>query len=179
MKGQGQWEYHQKTIVPNARPSVESIVEPYKVTVLQMLSEGKNHRNIYPVIVQEGFKGSSNAIYQYIIKYSHENGISYGVNARAIPLEERKVNSIIPRPPKIIIERASKQTIYESLLHAAATAKEDIKQSLLGLESRQNDSESNTAQSNSAEWVNKTNYTDSIAEIIFDTKQKNKNVKKN
>jgi len=47
---QGQWEYHQKTIAKNARPSSESIVEPYKETVLSMFKEGKNHRNIYPVI---------------------------------------------------------------------------------------------------------------------------------
>ena len=178
MQESGQWEYHQKTIATNARPSAESIVEPYKETVLRMLNEGKNHRNIHPVLLQEGFKGSANAVYQYLIKYSHENRISYGNNSRVIPLEERNINSTISRPPKIIIERASKQTIYESLLHAAATTKEEIKQSLLGLESTPNDSQNKNENTNPIEWVNKTNYADSIAEIIFDTKPKNKNVKK-
>ena len=60
MHAQGQWEYHQKTIAKHAKPSSESIVEPYKETVLRMFEEGKNHRNIHPVIVQEGFKGSIN-----------------------------------------------------------------------------------------------------------------------
>lgn len=85
--------------------------------------------------IQEGFKGGANVVYQYLIKYAHENDIPYGHNSRVIPLEERNDHSAVSRPPRISIERASKQTIYESLLHTVATTKEEIKQSLLGLES--------------------------------------------
>jgi predicted transcriptional regulator len=66
MRERGQCEYHQKTIAKNPRPSSQSIVEPYKETVLRMFNEGKNHRSIHPVIVQEGFRGSANAVYQYL-----------------------------------------------------------------------------------------------------------------
>jgi DNA-binding CsgD family transcriptional regulator len=93
------WGCHQKTITKNARPSSESIVEPYKETVLRMLGEGKNHRNIYPVIKEEGFEGSANAVYQYIIKYARENCIPYGRNARVIPPQERTDDETPPRPP--------------------------------------------------------------------------------
>jgi len=40
------------------------------------------------------------------------------------------------------------------------------------------DNQDKKNQSNSDEWVNKTNYADSIAEIVFDTKPKKKNIKK-
>jgi DNA-binding NarL/FixJ family response regulator len=174
---QGRWEYHQKTIAKNARPAAESIVEPYKETVLRMFRDGKNHRDIHPVIVQEGFRGSVNAVYQYLIKYAHENGIAYGRNSRVIPPGERSDHSRPPRPPRISIERASRTTVYERLLHVAATRKDELKQALLGLEASPADNQND--QSPPGEWVNKTNYADSIAEVIFDTKPKDKNAKKN
>jgi hypothetical protein len=93
MKKKGKWEYHQRTIANNARSSSESIVEPYKDTVLRMLKEGKNHRNIHPIIAKEGFKGCANSVYQYIIKYCHENNIPYGRNSRVIPPEERTTDN--------------------------------------------------------------------------------------
>jgi len=72
-----QWHQRRKTIAKHPRPSSESIVEPYRETVLRMSSKGENHRSIHPVIQKEGYGGSANAIYQYLIKYAHENGISY------------------------------------------------------------------------------------------------------
>jgi DNA-binding NarL/FixJ family response regulator len=179
MQEQGQWEYHQKTIAKKARPSSESIVEPYKETVLRLFKDGENHRNIHPVIVKEGYSGSVNAVYQYLIKYAHENDIPYGRNSRVIPPEERNDDRVMSRPPRISIERASRNTIYESLLHAAATRKNELKQALLGLEAATNDSRNKNNQSTPAEWVNKTRYADNIAEIIFDTKPKDKHAKKN
>jgi hypothetical protein len=179
MKEQGLWEYHQKTIAKNARPSSKSIVEPYKETVLRMFEDGKNHRNIYPVIVQEGFSGSVNAVYQYLIKYAHENDIPYGHNSRVIPTEERNDQSVESRPPRISIERASRNTIYECLLHEAATRKNELKLALLGSEAAPNDSRNKNNQSTPVEWVNKTRYADPIAEIVFDTKPKDKHAKKN
>lgn len=178
MQEQGQWEYHQKTIARKAKPSSESIVEPYKETVLRMLGEGKNHRHIHPVITQEGFEGSVNAVYQYLIKHAHENNIPYGRNARVIPLEERNGHSVVPRPPRISIERTSRQLIYEGLLHAAAERKHEIKQALQGLDAAPNDIQIKNNPTIPVEWVNKTNYADAIAEIILDTKPKDPNAKK-
>jgi|GEM_PF-1260036 len=180
MHEQGQWEVHQKTIAKRARPTSTSIVEPYKETVLRMFEEGKNHRNIHPIIKQEGFTGSANAVYQYLIKHAHENNMAYGYHARVISLDERNDHSVMPRPPRISVERTSKHTIYESLLHAAAERKDEIKQALLGLESKSAPGNSKNEHHPSiiVEEVNKTNYTDSIAEIIFNTTSKDKKVKK-
>lgn len=86
-------------------PSSESIVEPYKETVLAMFNEGKNHRNIHPVIQEQGYEGSKNAIYQYLIKYALENNIPYGRNQRIIASEERTAVVAPPRPPRISLER--------------------------------------------------------------------------
>jgi transposase len=177
MHEEGQYE-HQKSIRKNARSSSESIVDPYKETVLRMFNEGKNHRQIHPIIVEEGFKGSANAVYQYLIKHAHENNIPYGRNSRVITPEER-IECVPPRPLKISIERVSRNTIYQGLLHTAAKRKDELKQSLLGLETTLNDCQKNEDQGTPEEWINKTSYTDSIAEIIFDTNPKNKNAKKN
>jgi hypothetical protein len=193
MQLQGKWEYHQKTIAKKARPSSESIVKPYEETVLRMFNEGKNHRNIYPVLVQEGYTGSKNAIYQFIIKYAHENNIPYGRNSRVIPLEERDPYNITPRPERISIERVSKKTIYQSILQIAAKRKEEIKQYLLDEEeisskniyvgnnnnTINNETIKNNNLNKSEEWINKTNYDESIAKIVFNTTQNKKNEKKN
>ena len=173
MHKKSQWEYHQKTIAKNGKPSSDSIVEPYKETVLRMFNEGKNHRNIHPVIVQEGFKGSANAVYQYLIKYAHENNIPYGRNSRVIPVEER-TDKVLPRPAKISINRTSKGTIYQSILSEAATKREELKQSLMGIEEISKDNKDNNKKENTAKSSNKTNYAGSIAEIILDTKSKKK-----
>ena len=179
MHSQEQWEYHQRTISKNARSSSESIVEPYKETVLRMFNEGSNHRKIHPVIVQEGFRGSANAVYQFLIKYCYENNIPYGRNSRVISPEDRNDQGLAPRPPRISIERTSRDTIYQCLLHTAASIKEKLKQALSGLEATPNDRQNNSDQSTPEEWINKTGYTDDIAEIIFDTKPKGKTSKKN
>lgn len=163
-----QRQYRQKTIAKNARPLSESIVEPYRETVLSMFKEGKNHRKIYPAIKKEGFDGSANAIYQYLIKYAHENSIPYGRNHRVVPPEERTTDGAPPRLLRILIERTSRTTIYECLLNVAATRREEIKQAFLGIEIK--DSQAKKDQSDSEEWINKSSYADSIAEIVFETK---------
>ena len=119
-------------------------------------------------------------IYEYCTKCWQciENDIPYGHNSRVIPPEERNDHSVVSRPPRISIERASRNTIYECLLHAAVTKKDELKQALLGLEAVPNDSRNKNNQSTPVEWVNKTSYADNIAEIIFDTKPKDKNAKK-
>ncbi len=179
LHAQGQWEYHQKTIAKKARPSSESIVEPYKETVLAMFEEGKNHRNIYPVIKEQGYEGSKNAIYQYLIKYALENNIPYGRNQRIISPAERIADGAPPRPPKISIERTSRTSIYECLLNMAAAQREEVRQALEEKDFKDSQKKNGKGKSDPQEWVNKSNYADSVAEIIFDTRDKSKNAKKN
>lgn len=65
-------ERHPKTLGPQARPSHDSIVEPYRDTVIRELQHGGNPRTIYPLLQQQGFEGSGNAVYQYILKLRQE-----------------------------------------------------------------------------------------------------------
>jgi len=178
------WEYHQKTIVKKAKPSSQSIVEPYKETVLRMFKEGKNHRNIYPVIIQEGFTGCANTVYQYLIKYAHENNIPYGCNSRIIPIEDRDNKNNVTRPPKNSIERVTRKSIYNYLLKTAAAKKEELKQSKE--KATESESESDKMQDNNNKeknstpknWANKSNYDDKTAKVIFNTEPKKRDSKK-
>ncbi len=174
---QGQWEYHQKTIAKKAKLSSESIVEPYKETVLAMFKEGKNHRHIYPVIKEQGYQGSQNAIYQYLIKYALENNIPYGRNQRIIAPEERVPGGAPSRPPKISVERTSRTSIYECLLNIAAVKREEIRQALG--EKVLKDSPKKKEESDPQRQANKSNYADNVAKIIFNTKEKGQRLKKN
>jgi len=54
------------------RPSGESIVEPFRETVIELWNSGENHRSILPILQSQGYTGSSNAIYQYIVKLRKE-----------------------------------------------------------------------------------------------------------
>lgn len=175
----GQTAYRQKTIATKARPALESIVEPYKEVVLSMVKEGKTHRDIHPVLVKAGFKGSKNAIYQYIIKYAYENGIPNGRYPGKRPVSERITQAAEHRPLRISVERVSRTTLYENILHMAAVRRDKIKQSLLGLETATNSTSNGLVQSDSDEWINKTQYADRVAKLVFDTLPKKKNAKKN
>jgi hypothetical protein len=55
------------------RPSAESIVEPFRKTVIELWNAGENHRTILPVLQSQGYAGSGNTIYQYILKLRKEN----------------------------------------------------------------------------------------------------------
>lgn len=63
---------HPKTLGPRARPAHESIVEPYRDRVIEALRQGGNHRTIHPLLQVQGFTGSANAVYQYILKLREE-----------------------------------------------------------------------------------------------------------
>jgi len=144
-----------------------------------MVKEGKTHRDIHPVLVKAGFKGSKNAVYQYIIKYAYENGIPYGRYPGKQPVSERTTQAAEPRPLRISVERVSRTTLYENILHMAAVRRDEIKQALLGLETATNSTSNGLLQSDSDEWINKTHYANSVAKLVFDTIPKKKNVKKN
>ncbi len=92
---------------PNVRPASESIVEPYRETVIAMVKAGGNHRTIYPVIQEMGYTGSRNAIYQYILKLRKE-----------VP---DQLNCIrVERPPEITLESYSRDKIYSAILKEAS-----------------------------------------------------------
>ena len=117
----GQRKCRQKTIGKNAKHSNNSIVEPYSEVVMTMVNEGHNHRTIHPVIKEMGFTGSSNAIYQYILKKRLEASperTSTPDNNTPPP------NGIAPRPQRVSIQRTTKTAVYKFVLHEASVRRE-------------------------------------------------------
>ena len=115
----GQGKYRQKTVGNNARPSSESIVEPYSETVMEMVESGHNHRSIHPVIKEMGYAGSANAIYQYILKKRRETGLDTPEAPdadAALPLPD----GLPQRPPRISLQRATRTSVYKFVLHEAS-----------------------------------------------------------
>lgn len=96
-----------KTLKPKARPSNQSIVEPYRETVIAEVKKGGNHRTIHPILQAQGFEGSSNAIYQYILKLRKE-----------APEEIKK--DTVENIPEIKLENVSRDTVYQQILQKAA-----------------------------------------------------------
>lgn len=99
-----------KTLKPNAHPSYESIVEPHKETVIAELRKGGNHRTIHPILQDQGFKGSSNAVYQYILKLRNE-----------APEEIRKES--IENPLDLKLGNISRDTVYKQVLKKASESR--------------------------------------------------------
>jgi transposase len=60
------------------KPLAQSIAAQYGETIVRMMEEGKKHREIFQTLQNKGFNGSRNCIYQFIKKYSEQNGIPYG-----------------------------------------------------------------------------------------------------
>ena len=113
----GKGKYQQNIVGKKAKPSSESIVEPYSGTVMKMVEDGYNHRTIHPIIKEMGYTGSANAIYQYILKKKHEarQGVQPTPDA-VMPLPD----GIPPRPPKVSLQRTTKTAVYKFVLHEAS-----------------------------------------------------------
>jgi len=150
-----------------AKPSSESIVEPYKEIVMKMVGEGGNHRSILPVIQGMGYPGSANAIYQYILKKKSEDSPEVGCKAP----ETVEMCGSIPRPPKVSMQRATKTAVYKFVLHEAAEKR-----------GAKMEGDPNAAQEESvrpgpiadrvgAQSKASAFYSESIAEIIFGTEK--------
>jgi transposase-like protein len=103
-------ERHPKTLRPQARPSPDSIVEPYRDTVIRELQHGGNHRTIYPLLQQQGFEGSGNAVYQYILKLRQE----IPEVLRPAPLDP---------PADLQLQQISRDTVYKQVLKHAADSR--------------------------------------------------------
>ena len=107
-----------KTLKPKAHPSHDSIVEPYRETIIAEVKKGGNHRTIHPILQSQGFNGSCNAVYQYILKLRKEE-----------PEEIRK--DTIENPPELKLENISRDTVYKQVLKNASESrpkKAEVKQ---------------------------------------------------
>ncbi len=102
-----QEERHPDILRPRARPAQDSIVEPYRHTVIRELQRGGNHRTIHPLLQQQGFTGSANAVYQYILKLRRE-----------IPEALRPVARDLP--PELGLQQIARDTVYKAVLKRAA-----------------------------------------------------------
>lgn len=92
---------------PNVRLASESIVEPYRETVIAQVKSGENHRTIYPLIQEMGYTGSRNAIYQYILKLHKENPDQL----------DPELNQM---PPEVTMESYPRDSIYSGILREAS-----------------------------------------------------------
>ena len=99
-----------KTLKLNAHPSHESIVEPYREIVIAEVKKGGNHRTIHPILQQQGFEGSCNAIYQYILKLRKE-------------IPEEISRDIVKNPPLLKLEKISRDTVYKQILKKASESR--------------------------------------------------------
>ena len=166
----GSRKARQKTIGKGAKPSSESIVEPYGIVVMKMVGDGANHRGILPVIQELGYTGSANAIYQYILKKRNED-------APASADEAASTEEIVPRPPKVSIQRVTKTAVYKFVLREAAAKRargmgDDTASATAGADAQ------GTASGTEKTVRTSAFYSDNVADIIFGTK-KEAVVKKN
>lgn len=106
------------------KPACESIVEPYRKTVVEMWKAGGNHRTIHPVITEQGYTGSANAIYQYLLKLAKEE--PKNVTAKTIkkhnprPWEEEFDLELAESTPDISLKKVSRDTVYKNILKEAS-----------------------------------------------------------
>jgi len=128
----GNRKTRQKTIGKRAKPSSESIVEPYSDIVMKMVGEGGNHRSILPAIQALGYTGSANAIYQYILKKRNEE-MPETESEATIP------EGAPPRPAKVSIQRVTKTAVYKFVLHEAAAKRTIETEEATGGSAKEND----------------------------------------
>lgn len=109
---------------PRVKPARESIVEPYRETVIELWKTGGNHRTILPVIAKQGYTGCANTIYQYLLKLGKEEPenmireIKKKCNPE--PLEEEFDIELAKSMPDLSLEYISRDTVYKSILKEAS-----------------------------------------------------------
>ena len=157
-----------KTLAPGARPTSESIVAPYRETVLRLAAQGKGHQKIHAAITKEGFAGSANAVYQYLLKVRQEDVLAAGVTS-----EDRPADDAQARPRLIGLTRIARGSIYRRLLKEVLHERATVLQARTGLASAESAAvPSPETASVPAPWINTTAYDDATAAIIFDTRSK-------
>jgi len=149
-----------KTLASGARPAAESIVAPYHDTVVRLAAQGQGHRTIHAAIVSEGFHGSPNAIYQYLLKLRHEQA-----QAEEVPSEEEPKE----RPPRIGVQRIASSTIYRRILHEVAQDRAPILQARPGLAEAESAKAPEIVAGVDAP-IPPSLYDDLVAALVFDTR---------
>ncbi len=135
-KGQGRppADGVRKTLGPKPRPAKDSIVEPYRDTVIELWNSGSSHHKIHPIIAQQGFKGTKAAVYQYIWKLEAEQPCPLTrLMKRQKPSEngpwaDRFNKEEAQGLPKQSLEKVTRQTAYREVLkEASATRSQEHK----------------------------------------------------
>jgi hypothetical protein len=81
-----------------------------------MIKAGENHRTIYPAICQMGYTGSSNAIYQYMLKLRKEEPDSLHPE-------------LVDMPSELKLESHSRDKLYTEILKEAAKSRPGYEES--------------------------------------------------
>jgi hypothetical protein len=108
-------------------PSNASIVAPYRQTVIELWKAGGNKRTIYPALIEQGYKGSQNAIYQYILKLGKEEPeiMKREKNAKQKQKtqEENLDRAAAEMLPELSLEKVSRDTVYKEILKEASATR--------------------------------------------------------
>jgi DNA-binding transcriptional MerR regulator len=103
----------QKSKSKTSSSSSKSIVSPYADTVMRMVQEGHTSQTIYPVIMEMGFTGAQNTLYQYILKRRNEELVCEIQELT----EDMSADSGIQRPLRVSMQRTTKTNVYKFVLH--------------------------------------------------------------
>jgi len=138
---------NRKTLGANPRPARESIVEPYRDIVVEMWNAGYSYDKIHPAIVEKGFSGSKNAVYQYIWKLEYEDPC---VLTRKIkqkkpgtPWADSFDKTDAESLPDLILEKVPRNSVYKSILSECKSARP----ANADADSKENEGEINTGAS--------------------------------
>jgi len=129
-KGQGRppANGNRKTFGANPSPACESIVEPYRATVVKMWNDGCSHRDIHPSIVAEGFTGSKNAVYQYICKLENEDPCALTRKMKqktpGTPWSDSFDKQEAEDLPDLTLEKITRKSMYGSILNECSSTRQ-------------------------------------------------------
>lgn len=108
-------------------PSRQSIVEPYRQTVIEMWKAGGNHRTIHPVITKQGYKGSANAIYQYLLKVAKEEPENMKIKKQKRRVSEQWEEGfdaeLAESLPDVSLDAVARDKVYKNILKEASEAR--------------------------------------------------------
>ena len=111
--------------------SKESIVEPYRETVIKMWQDGGSHRTIYPILQSEGYTGSQNAIYQYILKLGKEFPDEMRRECKQKTSSNDSVDNFdlsqAENRPELSIESVARNSVYKAILKEASSQRKEEK----------------------------------------------------
>ena len=155
-----------KTVAgPRVEPSSASIVDPYRETLIELWKAGGNKRTIYPVLIEQGYNGSQNAIYQYILKLGKEEPET--MKRERNPQKNQKIQednidrAAVAALPELTLEKIARDTVYKEILKEASATR-DVEDSATQEETLETGSASDTEASiSSAEVGLKKNFENS------------------